>query len=121
MLKITEVSEFRTTVEIKTGHPEKPNQYITEHFTARFRILDTAELEDLTRKNRGEDESDVTRVTECLDLVFAGAENVGDAAGEAMDSDLAVAALKRRSDYALQIHGAYWRAIGKMNQTKAKN
>lgn len=117
-LKIRTEKTFKRSVQIKIGDPEKPNQFITETFIASFAILPMGELEDLTRKNRAEDESDLARVRECLELVLKGAENVQTEGGGEVPSDDAVAAIKADSVYAIQTHSEYWRAIRGMNEQK---
>lgn len=117
-LKIRAEKTFKRSVQVKTGDPTKPNQFITETFIASFAILPMDELEELTRKNRAEDESDLSRVRECLDKVFTGAENVQTEDGSEVPSDEAVAAIKADSAYAIQTHSEYWRAIRGMNEAK---
>lgn len=117
-LKLKAEKTFKRSVQVKTGDPTKPNQFTTETFIATFAILPMDDLSELTRKNRAEDESDLDRVRECLDLVFKGAENVQNEDGSEVPSDDAVAAIKADSAYAIQTHSEYWRAIRGMNEAK---
>lgn len=121
MLKLDDVTYFRRTVAVQQPRGDKPNQTEAQHFTAKFRILDMEDLEELTRKNRAEDESDLSRIRECLDKVLEGVEGVGDAKGEAFEADKALELVKRVSHVAIAAHQEYWKGVNEMGGIKRKN
>lgn len=122
MLQIEEVNYFRRNVTVNQPDPDRPSVTRPQSFVARFKIPDFDRLEDITRRNSGEGESDLTRIRECLDEVLVGAEGVGDKGSKEPYPDAeAVALVKRVSHVAIATHQEFWKALNDMGGVRRKN
>lgn len=120
---------FPRNVTIRKPDPVKQGHFLSQTITCKFRILDTAEFEAMTDRNRNANanaldgstaDSDITRIRENVEKVLLevngfkrGAEDWG--------GDEARAYAISKSHICIAIHNEYWAVVRNMNEAKKGN
>lgn len=89
---------------------------------ATFRKPTLEELEELTSSgNRGEEESRLAPIRQCLTKFLVGAEGIGDEGGSDRDAAEQVSIATNEAEFALPTHGEFWRCVNAMAEVKKGN
>lgn len=121
-IRFIKEATFKRTVKVKLASADKPDQYAHGSYVATFRKPTLEELEELTSSgNRGEEESRLAPIRQCLTKFLVGAEGIGDEGGSDRDAAEQVSIATNEAEFALPTHGEFWRCVNAMAEVKKGN
>lgn len=120
-LKLKRSATIKRTIRVKIGSPEKADQVAHGSFLVNFRKPKMDELEELTRINRGEEESRLEPIRECLSKFVESVEGIQAEDGGEMSGDEQLEIVLNEAEFAIPTHVDFWRFVNSLAEVKKGN